>query len=40
MTQVNAPPEGIYKWDFETITDQIPGLKDYKEPDTRLRKIN
>lgn len=30
----------LYKWDFETITDQIPGLVGYDEHDARLRKIN
>lgn len=38
-TQI-ANKTGIYQWDYETILDQIPGLKGYQEPDQRLRKIN
>ena len=39
-TLESANKTGVYQWDYETILDQIPGLKDYEEPDSRLRKIN
>jgi hypothetical protein len=30
----------VYYWPYETILEEIPGLKDYDESDARLRKIN
>ena len=29
-----------YKWDYETILEDVPGLEEYFESDLRLKKLN